>query len=110
MEVTSKLYREITGNRDTISLPCFTIEEIVSFLTGLGYEIIIHTALAKHAIKEWEYERSRTVGFEDVESQTILAVRGKYTLPKRLDDSKCNELFIITVFEREIKKKLLTVH
>jgi len=112
--ITQYLFTDITGRRgDGITLPTFNIEEIVEFLINLDYKIVIFKGVkAEDFYRNEEDIHSKTFGFGTFEAETILAVKNEGELPKSgtdLDSKECNELFIINVFNKEIKKKLLSV-
>lgn len=109
--VTDREYFRITGcSSGDFTLPKFTIDEVQDFLESLGYRITVYTATAR--IDEVEHdggEVRRTGKMWDDEREVILALRDGDILPPRVDSDECSELNFLSVFKREMKKKLLNL-
>lgn len=109
--ITDKDYYRITNCAAVggFRLPNFTIEEVQQFLIKLGYKIIIHKAEAKIHITESNMggECRRTGETFDAIREAILAVKEDTVLPTRLDSQEAHDLNFLSIFENEMKKKLL---
>ncbi len=91
----------------------FTFDEMQRFLNKLGYTLIVHTGQAMIYTKDidsgGEVRYSEKGSLKDGYKR-VLAINGRtklLSLPIRVDSKEARELDALTVFHKEIKKRLL---
>lgn len=108
--MTGQDYYKITNCTPDFKIHSFSFEEVQSFLQSLGYQIIVNHAEAKTG--HWTYnmggESENWIGYEAM-TDKILAIKQGEELPKRNDSDKAMEMGFISVFNKEIKKRLLEI-
>lgn len=108
--ITSNDYYRITNCTGDFRLPTFTIEEVQEFLTRLGYEIIIHKAEATvHIVSHEDMEVRRTGQTIEALREAILAIKPGTKLPTRVDSDDARKMNFLSVFDQEMRKKLLSL-
>ena len=109
-KITGSRYYDITHcTWFDIKLPQFDIEEVQDYLIKVGYEIVVHSGLAKveNVIMEPGGGVDRTGTFVDEIRERVLAVKPGTTLPERVDAKELDAFDILAVFRNEMKNKLL---
>lgn len=89
----------------------FEFEEIRDFLISKGYEVKVYSGLGSIKEKEpWDGsgEVRHTGKVFDDQCTTVIAVKPETELPLRVDDPDLLKHHMLSVFEKELKRKLLS--
>lgn len=109
-QLTRQDYNRINGCSGWFNIPHFEFEEVIEFLENLGYKIIVHETNVK--IREVTHdggEVRETGKTWDDKRPGILAIKPNQILPDRLDSEEGKSMGLSVVFNKEIKKKLLSI-
>ena len=72
-----------------------------------GYEVIIHRGEYKDMpFVKYEDSGTNVYGKADIMTEVILAVKPGTNLPSVVSSDECKEMYLWSVFERELVKKL----
>ncbi len=105
-EYSETLIGSTSKNYGTKFQAYFTQEEVVSFLTKLGYRIVEHKG--PNYMRVDGMDDSKAI-FAHVHTSINLAVKDDDVIPERNDAPEINRLGMMIVFQYEMKKKLLAL-
>lgn len=107
--ITDKQYWEVTHCTPYFGIANFTLDEVQDFLNNLGYDIIEHSSKGMIQLTECdvggEVNKVGKPYLGDVKS--ILAIKPKTTIPENMSTPEGIVLRIGSVFQRELKAKIL---
>ena len=110
-QVSQDEYRKITNCTGWFNLYHFTMDEVNTFLNSKGYDVIVHRAEAKTQMmeSEWGTGSVRKVGVPiDMMRDFVIAVKPGQEIPQYFSPETIDEFEVGNVFQRELKKKILS--
>jgi len=106
-------YYRVTNCTDSIlgrRFPYIPFDDAQKFLNKRGYDIVIHRGEYKNATitqSEFGTGEVNTIGHADMMVEVVMAVKPNEILPSIVSSEEAKEMYIWSVFERELIKKLL---
>lgn len=105
-----KLSPGMSGYILGIRPPDFDLVEVMQFLYVNGFDVIEHRCEKKQEVRQYDNNGDCYASeYVDAMNTFVIAIRPGHSLPKDMNGDNCAKFHFVSVFYRELKRKLLGI-